>query len=69
MAPQIAPKKRPTESAQASLLTIYDGQTCLGSIRVGVRGDAVAYSVDGKRIGSFPSEQAALAAFNKASAD
>jgi hypothetical protein len=67
MAPQIAPKKRRTKPAQALLLAIYDGQDCLGTIRVGVRGDVVAYDAKGKRLGSFASAQAASAAF-KASA-
>jgi hypothetical protein len=65
MAPQTAQKKRPTKPAQASLLAIYDGQTCLGSIRVGVRGDARAYDVNGKRMGAFASVKAATEVFKK----
>jgi hypothetical protein len=66
MSPQLAPRKQ--QPAQASLLAIYDGQNCLGTIRVGVRGDAVAYDANGKRIGAFASAQAATAAFKKCAA-
>lgn len=65
MAPQVAPKKRRAKPGWASLLAVYGGQTCLGSIRVGVRGDAVAYDAKGKRLGCFRSAQAATAAFKK----
>jgi hypothetical protein len=67
MAQQIAPKKHRAKPAQASLLAIYDSQECLGTIRVGVRGDAVAYDAKGKRIGTFASVQAATEACEKRS--
>jgi hypothetical protein len=64
---QSAPRKQHTKPTDvASTVSVYDGETYLGSIRIGGRGDAVAYSADGKRIGSFPSERAAMAAFKKA---
>jgi hypothetical protein len=66
MAPHIAPKKHRAKPAQASLLAIYDGQNCVGTIRVGVRGDAVAYDPDGKRVGCFASATAAASALNPA---
>jgi hypothetical protein len=68
MAPQNAAKKRGAKLAQASLLAVYDGRDCLGTVKVGPRGDAVAYDASGKRIGSFASEQAAMVAFRKAGA-
>jgi hypothetical protein len=61
---QPASKKRDAKPT-ASIVSVYDGQTYLGSVRVGGHGDAVAYDADGKRIGSFPSERAAMAAFKK----
>jgi hypothetical protein len=60
---RVAPKKRRTEPARASLLTVYGRQNFRESTRVGVRGDAGAYDASGKRLGSFPSVQAATAAF------
>jgi hypothetical protein len=57
--------KKPAAKPTASMVSVYDGQTYLGSVRVGGHGDAVAYDADGKRIGSFPSERAAMAAFKK----
>jgi hypothetical protein len=68
MAPQTAPKKRRGRPAQASLLAVYDGRDCVGTVKVGTRGDAVAYDASGKRIGSLVSEQAAMVAFRKAGA-
>jgi hypothetical protein len=68
MAPQTAPKKRRGRPAQASLLAVYDGQDCVGTVRVGVRGDAVAYGADGKRIGSFSSAAMAAAALKRSDA-
>jgi hypothetical protein len=62
MAPQTARKVRPAKPAQASLLAVYDGQNCVGTIRVGPRGDAVAHDAKGKRIGSFSSATSAAAA-------
>jgi hypothetical protein len=67
-APKIVAKSRRAKPAQASLLAVYDGRDCLGTVKVGPRGDAVAYDASGKRIGSFASEQAAMVAFRKAGA-
>jgi hypothetical protein len=55
--------KRRTKSATGSLLSLYDGQDCVGTIKVGPRGKVVAYDAKGKRIGSFRSLQDARAAF------
>ena len=52
MAPQTEPKKRYAEPA-ASMVAVYDGQDCIGTIKVGGRGDAVAYNAKGKRLGFF----------------
>jgi hypothetical protein len=65
MPPKTAPISRRAKPAQASLLAVYDGQDCVGSVRVGVRGDAVAYGADGKRIGSFSSAATAAAALKR----
>jgi hypothetical protein len=45
-------------------LSVYDGQECIGRIKVTDDGKAVAYDPNGKRLGSFPSLKAASAAFN-----
>ena len=60
--PQSTAKRR-TKPATGSLLSLYDGTTLVGTIRVGVRGDAVAYGPTGKRIGAFASAEDAKAAF------
>jgi hypothetical protein len=44
-------------------LAVYDGQECLGTIKVGA-GKAIAFDPRGKRLGSFPSLKAASAAFD-----
>jgi hypothetical protein len=43
-------------------LCIYDGQECIGTIKVAEDGTARAFDAHGKRLGSFPSLQAASAA-------
>jgi hypothetical protein len=55
--------KRRAKSATGSLLSLYDGTILVGTIRVGIRGDAVAYGPTGKRIGAFASAEDAKAAF------
>jgi hypothetical protein len=67
-APKIVAKSRRAKPARASLLAVYDGQDCVGTVRVGVRGDAVAYGADGKRIGSFSSSATAAAALKRSDA-
>ncbi|MDR3420131.1 MAG: hypothetical protein P4L80_02635 [Xanthobacteraceae bacterium] len=47
-------------------LSVYDGQDCIGTIKVADDGSAVAYR-RGKRIGSFSSFEAASAAFDSQS--
>jgi hypothetical protein len=43
-------------------LAIYDGQECLGTIKIAEDGTARAFDACGKRVGSFPSLKAASAA-------
>jgi hypothetical protein len=43
-------------------LFVYDGQECLGTIKVAEDGKAVAFDQRGKRVGSFPSLKIASAA-------
>lgn len=45
-------------------LAVYDGQECLGTIKVADDGTARAFDAHGKRLGSFPSLQAASAALD-----
>jgi hypothetical protein len=40
-------------------LSLYDGQECLGTIKVAEDGKARAFDAHGKRLGSFPSLKAA----------
>jgi hypothetical protein len=54
--------KHRTKSATRSL-SLYDGTTLIGTIKIGSRGNAVAYNVTGKRIGSFRSVLEAKVAF------
>jgi hypothetical protein len=44
------------------------GQHCVGTIGVGIRGDAVAYNDDGKRLGCFASATAAASALKPVAA-
>jgi hypothetical protein len=68
MPPKIVPKSRRAKPAQAALLAVYDGRDCLGTVKVGTRGDAVAYDADGKRIGNFSSAATAVAALKRSDA-
>ena len=43
-------------------LAVYDGQECIGAIKVAEDGNHVAFDPSGKRLGSFPSLKAASAA-------
>ena len=45
-------------------LSVYDGQECVGKIKVADDGEAVAFDRCGKRLGTFPTIKAAFAAFN-----
>jgi hypothetical protein len=45
-------------------LSVYDGQECLGKIKVAEDGKAVAFDPSGKRLGRYPSFKAATAAFD-----
>jgi hypothetical protein len=46
-------------------LALYDGQECIGTIKVADDGSARAFDRCGKRIGSFPSLKAASAALDQ----
>lgn len=48
-------------------LAIYDGQECIGTIKVADDGKAVAFDRRSKRVGKFPSFEAARAALDKLS--
>jgi hypothetical protein len=54
---------RPKTSRCARDLSLYDDQECIGRIKVAGDGKATAFDVHG-RLGSFPTEKAALAALN-----
>ena len=43
---------------------VYSGRTCLGFTRGSV-GGVIAFTPDGKRLGSFPNRKAAAAALTK----
>jgi hypothetical protein len=45
-------------------LALYDGQECIGTIKVADDGSARAFDRRGKRLGLFPSLKAASAAFD-----
>jgi len=49
-------------AARKRELAIYDGQICLGTIKVADDGKSTVYDPRGKRIGLFPSFDAASAA-------
>lgn len=49
-------------TARRRELSIYDGQDCIGTIKVADDGKATAFDQRGKRLGSFPSFEAASAA-------
>jgi hypothetical protein len=46
-------------------LSVYDGRVSIGTIKVAEDGTAVAFNPNGKRLGQFPSLNAAYAAFDK----
>ena len=51
-------------AAHTRELSVYDGQEFVGTVKVSDDGKARAFDRDGKRIGSFPSFEAASAALN-----
>jgi hypothetical protein len=53
---------------QAQPAPADDDDPFVGTVRVGARGDAVAYGADGKRIGSFSSAATAAAALKRSDA-
>jgi hypothetical protein len=46
-------------------LSVYDGQACMGAIKVADDGTAVAFGASGKRLGAFRSLKDASAAFDQ----
>jgi hypothetical protein len=46
-------------ASRARELAVYDGQECIGMIKLADGGEAVAFDQHGKRRGSFPSFKAA----------
>jgi hypothetical protein len=57
-------RRKAAKPAMARVLSIYDGQNFIGTVKVGADGGrVVAYDADGKRLGSFASVQAATLAF------
>jgi hypothetical protein len=46
-------------------LSVYNGQDCIGTIKVADDGTARAFDRNGKRVGSFPSLKAASAALDR----
>jgi hypothetical protein len=52
-----------TQPAKSREVSVYDGQECIGTIKVNNDGQARAFDARGNRLGSFPSLTAACAAF------
>lgn len=63
--PRRSRRSRTTKRTPPRNLALYSGTTLLGIIKVAGDGRATAFSADGRRIGIFPSFEAATAAFNK----
>jgi hypothetical protein len=59
---QPASRRKAAKPAVARVLSVYDGQECVGTVKVR-DGAVVAYDARGKRLGSYVSVQAAQAAF------
>jgi hypothetical protein len=64
-----APRRRNRQGAKSDSdvprrLSIYDGQNRIGGIEVADDGEARAFDLRGKLLGSFPSLKTASAAFN-----
>jgi hypothetical protein len=57
-------RQKAAKPAAARILSIYDGQHFIGTVKVR-DGAVVAYDAKGKRLGSFSSVQAAQAAFKQ----
>jgi len=58
--------RRQTNTAKARELAVYDGQALVGTVKVAGDGKSVAFDPRGKRIGSFPSFNAAYDALTRA---
>jgi hypothetical protein len=63
---KVIARPSPSRSRQREV-AVYDGQNLVGTVKVASDGKAVAYDARGKRLGSFPTFQAASAAFEKPS--
>jgi hypothetical protein len=64
---QSAKRKRrraPTKSCARELF-VYNGQNLLGVIKIAGAGKATAYNPDGKQLGTFASQHAAIAALGR----
>jgi hypothetical protein len=59
-------KKRRTPKPVTREVALYDGQTLVAVIRVGGDGNCIAFDGDDKRLGSYPTFQAATNALNAA---
>jgi hypothetical protein len=57
--------RRQTNTAKARELAVYDGQALVGTVKVAGDGTSVAFDPRGKRIGSFPSFNAASDALSR----
>jgi hypothetical protein len=62
---QPASRRKAAKPAVARVLSIYDGQESVGTVKVTSSGEAVAYDPGGKSLGRFPSIEVATAAFKK----
>jgi hypothetical protein len=56
---------RKSPSRQRREAAIYDGLVLLGIVKIADDGESIAYDARGKRLGLFPTLQAASAAFDK----
>lgn len=56
---------RKSPSRQRREVAIYDGLVLLGTVKIDTAGKSTAYDARGKRLGLFPTLQAASAAFDK----
>ena len=57
-------KNRPNSKATRREVSVYDGVNLLGTIKIAADGKSTAYNPRGKPLGSYPTFQAASAAFD-----
>lgn len=53
-----------SRSPRTREISVYEGQQCIGTIKVDEDGEALAFDQCGKLLGSFPSLKAASAALD-----